>query len=632
MKKEGPGSGNSKIDRSEINSVLQKYQAGLYREAEQLALSILSRSPKNPFVWRVLGGILRKMERFTTALKAVQKSIQLDPQDAAALTNLGNVLKDLGELEEAAAFYRKALLIKFKYAQAHNNLGLVLKETGRPDEALKSFKYAVEFKSNYPEAYNNLGNTFRNSGRFPEAEACYRQAILLKSNFSEFHNNLGVTLKEMGRLDEALECLQHSIAQNSEYAEPQINLGNVLKDLGKLLCSKIAYQRAIILRPDFATAYHNRGVAVRELGQLSEAAAGFRHAIIIEPRYAEAYLNLALMKKFTSMDEIYLKMQHLYNKKSISDEQRCHINFGLAKASEDLGNIKEAFRHYNEGNKVRKRLLNYDISHDILLFNQIKNNFQRIKEHALENISPPNNLTPIFIVGLPRSGTTLVEQVISSHSQVTGAGELSYVSRFGAKIGSGMVNCDRETIENFRSNYLDRLCKLSECNLFVTDKMPHNFRYLGLISAALPEAKIIHVQRNPAATCWANYQQYFASKTLKYCYDLDDVVQYFELYEKLMAFWKTNLGAKIYSLEYESLTINQEEETRNLINYLGLKWEDKLLTPEKNNRRVTTASNIQIRKKIYQGASDKWKKYKPFLGGALDHLEQRSGSITPPKT
>ena len=202
-------------------------------------------------------------------------------------------------------------------------------------------------------------------------------------------------------------------------------------------------------------------------------------------------------------------MQRLYNNENISDDQRCHINFGLAKACENLGDLEDAYRHYCEGNRLRKQLLNYHIKHDILIFNQIRDSFPKITEHSFRNISSSNNPTPIFIVGLPRSGTTLVEQVISSHSQITGAGELPYISRFGGQIARGIINCDRDALKVFRNNYLEQLCKHSEQNLFVTDKMPQNFRYLGLICAAFPEAKIVHVKRNAAATCWANFQQYF---------------------------------------------------------------------------------------------------------------------------
>ena len=227
---------------------------------------------------------------------------------------------------------------------------------------------------------------------------------------------------------------------------------------------------------------------------------------------------------------------------------------------------------------------------------------------------------PIFIVGIPRSGTTLVEQIISSHSEVTGAGELNFVAQFGAAIATDFIEANNESLLDFRNKYLNRLQKVSKGNLIVTDKMPQNFRYIGLLAATFPEAKIIHVKRDPAAVCWSNYKKYFESKSIGYCYEIDDVISYHKLYENLMNFWTKTLSNRIYELDYELLTVNQENETRGLIEYLGLNWDEKCLSPQNNTRRVTTASNLQIRKKMYRGSSEEWKKYKPFLNGAFDGL------------
>ena len=231
------------------------------------------------------------------------------------------------------------------------------------------------------------------------------------------------------------------------------------------------------------------------------------------------------------------------------------------------------------------------------------------------------DLTPIFIIGMPRSGTTLVEQIISSHSKITGLGELPFVSQFGYPIATGILKCSEESILNFRSNYLEKLKSLTNGNLLITDKMPQNFLYTGLIAASFPEAKILHAKRNPAAVCWANYKQWFRSKDLGYSYSIDDIIKYHRIYEDLMKFWNKLLKNRIYEINYEDLTVNHEVEIKKLIKHLGLAWEESCLYPEKNKRSVSTASNIQIRNKIFKGSSQKWKKYKPFLNGALDSLE-----------
>ena len=390
--------------------------------------------------------------------------------------------------------------------------------------------------------------------------------------------------------------------------------------MGRLDEAETNYRKAIALKPDFAEGHNDLGIMLQEQGRLDEAETNYRKAITLKPDYAEAYRYLTTIKKFDAQDEQYSKMQELYLDKNISEEQRCHINFGLAKACEDLGDYEKAFVHYSEGNALRKKLLNYNINQDIKLFKQIKFTSPRIEQNSLVLDKLSKKPIPIFIVGMPRSGTTLVEQIISSHSKVTGAGELSFVGQLGSSIARGLSDSNTDSLINFRERYLMKLQSVSNGNLIVTDKMPQNFRYIGLLAAAFPEAKIVHVKRNPAAVCWANYKQYFEVKSTGYCNTIDDVISYHKLYESLMVFWTNTLSKRIYNLDYEQLTVNQESETRQLIDYLDLDWDEKCLSPQNNKRNVATASNVQIRKKVYRDSSEQWKKYQPFLNGAFDSL------------
>jgi len=221
---------------------------------------------------------------------------------------------------------------------------------------------------------------------------------------------------------------------------------------------------------------------------------------------------------------------------------------------------------------------------------------------------------------MPRSGTTLIEQIVSSHSEVVGAGELNYVSQFGLNLSVEPEAINVTAISKFRDNYLRSISNRANGKSIVTDKMPQNFRFIPLICAAFPEAKIIHVLRNAAATCWSNYKQYFVSNSLGYCYDLMDVVEYYKLYKDLMEFWQSEYNGRIYNLNYEHLTADQENQTRKLIKQIGLNWEEACLSPHENKRSVRTASSQQIRQKVYQGSSEAWRKYEPFLNGAFDGL------------
>ena len=572
--------------QQQLSSLLEFYHNGRFDDAEKLAVSITNEFPKHQFCWKVLAAILGATGRKSEAVDANQTAVALSPQDAEAHYNLGITLKELGRLDEAEASYAQAIALKPDYAEFHSSLGITLKELGRVDEALASYTQAIALKPNYAKAHYNLGNMLKELGRLVEAEASYAQAIALKPDYAEFHNNLGNALKELGRLDEALT----------------------------------SYTQAIELKPDYAEFHKNLGNTLKELGRLDEAVASFEQAIALKPDYAEAHRNLTTMKNFDAKDEQYSKMLELYLNEDISEEQRCHINFGLAKACEDLGNYEQAYTHYGEGNVLRKKLLNYDIHQDVELFEQIKSSYPKIEKNSLEPNKLSKNLVPIFIVGMPRSGTSLVEQIISSHSQVTGAGELSFAAQFGGAIVAGNAEVNNASLLDFRHNYLNKLQAVSNGKLVVTDKMPQNFRFVGLLAAALPEARIVHVKRNPAAVCWANYKQYFKAKGIGYCYAIDDVISYHKLYENLMEFWANTLSKRMYNLDYEKLTVNQESETRKLIEYLGLDWDENCLSPQNNMRSVSTASNVQVRKKVYRGSSEQWRKYQPFLNGAFDGL------------
>ena len=584
-----------------------------------------------------------------------------------------------GKLQEAERLYRAILQSQPAHPDANHNLGVLAVSVNKADEALPLFKTALEANSKMEQFWLSYINALIIAKEFETAQKVLEQAktqgvagdklnalekrlmptaqvneskLAVKNkspSFSQKRKKLSEQKKlkkaakqnlkannpsqqklnsllehyQNGRLDDA-EKLAVSIT--NEFPKHQFAwkvLGAVLRVTGRKSEAVDANQTAVALSPQDAQAHSNLGNTLKELGRLDEALASYTQAIALKPDFAEAHRILATMKKFEAQDEQYSKMLELYLDESISEEQRCHINFGLAKACEDLGDYEQAYTYYGEGNVLRKKLLNYDINQDIELFRKIKFNYSQTPQNTLELDKLSKNLMPVFIVGMPRSGTTLVEQIISSHSQVTGAGELDFAKQFGSAIATNFTEANNDSLLDFRSKYLDKLQNVSNGNHIVTDKMPQNFRFIGLLAAAFPEARIIHVKRNPAAVCWANYKQYFVSKSMGYCYALDDVISYHKLYENLMEFWANTLSHRIYDLNYEQLTVNQESETRQLIDYLGLDWDENCLSPQNNTRSVATASNLQVRKKVYQGSSEQWRKYQPFLNGAFDLFDAR---------
>jgi tetratricopeptide (TPR) repeat protein len=519
------------------------------------------------------------------ALSESSQLLERFPNSVVLYNIAGACNAGLMQFDAAINNYKQALKIKPDYADAYNNMGNALKDKGDSEAAIESYKQALKIKPDYAQAYNNMGNALKDKGDSEAAIESYKQALKIKPDYAHAYNNMGNTLSEKGDLEAAIEN----------------------------------YKQALKIKPDYVQAYNNIGIALKDKGDLEAAIESYKQALKIKPDYAEVYRNLSNIHRYKEHDEYFLKMQSLCQSSSVSDEQRCHLNFALSKASEDLNEVGQSFNYLKIGNELRKKILSYDIKKDIELFSQLKKSYPSI---ALQSVVESSDLKPIFILGMPRSGTTLVEQIVSSHSEVTGAGELSYVSKFGGPTARGAIKPNAKMILDFRQRYLEALKKRSDGRSIVTDKMPQNFLYVGLIFSAFPDAKVIHVNRDPAATCWSNYKHYFIDKELGYCYDLDDTVTYFGLYTDLMQFWLGHYGDRIYNLNYDNLTINQDDETRKLIEYLELEWENDCLSPQHNKRRVRTASQQQVRQKVYQGSSQQWRKFEPYLNGAFDQLTE----------
>ena len=353
---------------------------------------------------------------------------------------------------------------------------------------------------------------------------------------------------------------------------------------------------------------------------MNDALKAFSKAIELKEDYAPSHRNLSVLLTYTQDDPQIALVNNLLVQSDMKSEDRCHLHYAFAKMNEDLGNLKVAFESYVKGGGLRKQILGYRLEQDEFLFREIKASQSSLFKASVQQPDPRHVITPIFILGMPRSGTTLVEQILSSHSKVQGGGELIFVERYGFQLCHGAQSATREHVEVFRNTYLEALEALSDGRQFITDKMPSNFRYIALIRSALPEAKIIHTMRDPVATCWSNFKHYFSSNGLGYSYELEDTVKYFKLYEDLMKYWEGIYSDQIYNLDYETLTIDQEEETRKVLSFIGLDWDKNCLLPHKNTRSVRTASQQQVRKKIYTGSSNDWRKFEPFLQGALNEV------------
>ena len=470
------------------------------------------------------------------------------------------------------------------------------------------------------EDFNKLIDYFR-SNRFSEAK------ILATSLSKRFPDNpiiwkiLGVLYSYYGSHIKALNSnlIAKRLAPDDE--EVLNNLANTYKELGRFSDSEKCFKKSLKVNSNFVIGYFNLGILFKDLGRLDEALTMFERTVELKPNYAEAHRHLASVKSYKSKDIQFLKMLEEFKNNRNSDELKYHLGFALGKALGDLGDYSNSYKYYKQANILRKKTLNYDFNKDKLVFEEVKKSHNALAKNTLKHQIRKEDIQPIFIVGMPRSGTTLIEQIISSHSRVEGCGELPFVSKFGNHLARGLLNISQDSITTFREKYLSKIIKLSNNRKFITDKMPHNFLYIALILSAFPNSKIINVQRNPAAICWSNYSNFFARESLGYSFSLDDVIEFFKLYSNLMKSWINYYPYNILNVNYDLLTKNPEKETIDLINFLDLDWDEKCLQPQNNQRIVSTTSNVQVRKKIFQGSSNFWRNYLPYLDDKLDHLD-----------
>jgi tetratricopeptide (TPR) repeat protein len=566
-----------------------------------------------------LGITLKDLRQLDAAVKSFKKAIAIKPDYVEAHYSLGATFQELGQLDDAVKSYKEVVNIEPDFAEMHNNLGVILNKLNQKDAALKSLETAVAIKPDFAEAHYNLGNALNDLGQLDMATKSYERALAIKPDYAEAHNNLGNTLNDLGQHDDAVKRFEKAIAIQPNYVQAHNNLGDTFHELGQLETATKSYEKVIAIKPDFAEAHNNLGITYQQLGQINDSINQYEKALAINPNYSDVYFNLSYLNKYTFNDSQITKIKSLLSDSKLSLSDRIYLCFALAKVNENLDNQDELFKYLNEANSLNKQKFNYSLDRSKTLFSSVKEMFSSAYSGIEKSLSSePSTFKPIFIVGMPRSGSTLVEQIISSHHLVHGAGELNNLPDIIAPIARDYVNQGMNKLPetaflSIRKRYLDVLSNLNVPESVITDKLPLNFQYIGFILSAFPEAKIVHMKRDARATCWSNYNSIFSSPEFGFSNNIEDLTGFYGLYSDLMDYWHQLYPGKIYDMYYEDLTINQEEETRKLIQYCELDWDKNCLSFHQNKRAVQTASSLQVRQKMYQGSSEAWKKHEAYL-------------------
>jgi tetratricopeptide (TPR) repeat protein len=497
---------------------------------------------------------------------------------ADSLSNLGIALRAQGKLDEAISAFRQAVRVRPDVALFHFNLGAMLHECRRFDEAVVAYRQAIQIKSDYAEAYSNLGTALRDLDKQEEAITVQRQAIQLKPNFAAAHCNLGAALYDQGRLEEAVA----------------------------------AYRQAIILKPNFDVAHGNLGAALIELGRSSEGRSTLKRAVRLAPGNTKHRRYLGELEPYTAGDPRLAGLEQLARDAAqLPVADRIELHFALGKAYDDIGRHAEAFRQWRDGNALKRQLVEYNEAATLSVLDRTRSVFTPDLMSARRKAGHPSSV-PVFIVGMPRSGTTLVEQIIASYSQVFGAGELRHfdaaMKGIRMKLGSSKIfpevvldMTDTDFYE-LGARYLAEIEKLAPAGKRIIDKRPTNFQVAGLIHLALPNALILHTTRDPIDTCLSCFSKLFTDKQVQ-TYDLAELGRYYRNYQKLMAHWERVLPVgRILNVRYEDIVIDLEGQARRIIAHCGLDWDPRCLTFYKTERPVRTASAVQVRKPIYNSA------------------------------
>ena len=468
------------------------------------------------------------------------------------------------------------------------------------------------------------GNVLKLQNKFKEAIYYYQKAIQYKDDYFEAYNNLATSQKNIGLKDEALKNYYQAINIKQNNLEAHYNLANLLYDEKKFNEALENYEKVIQIDKTFPQSYLLIGLIKSVQGKFDDAKNYFLEAIDKDKFLTEAYVYYVSTRKILKNDKIIKILEEIISTEDLHPKHEQDISFALSKVYFDIDNIDLGFKYLTNAKKLYLKKIDFSIDKEKAAFEKVKAYFS-INKFSKIKFRDTYKTYPIFILGMPRSGTSLIEQIISTHSKVFGAGELKTMPKiFYGKNWNEKSNPD-ELFKFVRKEYLSKIGNIRTTKNYIVDKMPFNFFSVGFILNAIPEAKIIHMSRNPMAVCWSNYKSnFFDNIGMDYAHKLESIAEYYTIYNEMMNFWKKKYPMSLIEIDYDKFVLDYEKNSKLLIKKLGLSWEDKILRFHENNRAVETNSLLQVRSKVYQGSSKNWKKYEKHLLPIMEILKKNN--------
>jgi tetratricopeptide (TPR) repeat protein len=577
--------------------------------------SALRLAPHDAGALRELADCLRATGRAREALSWYRGSLAIDPQCAEAHNNLGNALLECGERARAIECYQRALALRPNDAHILGNLSNGLRQAGRLEDALAAARYAVGQSPRDAEAHQGLGNVLRDLGELKEALAFYRRAVELEPNRAERYCSLGNALFEARKIDEALVQYRLALALRPDYAAAHVGLALVFRQRQQPREAQAAAQAALASDPGFAEALSLSGELAADDGQFATAHDHFRRALDLKPGLVAAMAGIATHRRMTAEDADWLQQAKTLLMGRLPVAEEISLRFAMGKYFDDIGEFGRAFAEYHRANELCKQ---HGPAYDP---KTVTRRIDAIIERFGSAPPPPvragewDSELPILIIGMPRSGTSLAEQILASHPDVVGGGELVFWSSAYEAYQDAQTRGDpvEDLIPGFAADYLDRLRSMSRDAVRIVDKMPVNFLYAGLVHCALPRARIIHLRRHPIDTCLSIYFQNFFNLG-PYANDLAALVHYYGEYSRVTQCWRTRLPAAVLlEVPYEGLVNDPELWTRRMLDFAGLPWDPRCLEFHRAERAVITASRWQVRQEIHTRSTGRWRNYESHV-------------------
>jgi tetratricopeptide (TPR) repeat protein len=644
----------------------QAQRSGQREIAERIYTDILAAAPKAWDVHHELALLLARTGRVEQAIRHFQLIVRAHPAHAPSQANLANALAEAGRLPEAIDAFEKALALDPGMMGAKLALAETLRQAGKLQLAADTFKSVLDRDKTNHTAFNGLGLVFHAMGDLPRSLECFEfavgnapkapryrmnfalalrqyglnnfaaeqlyQAAMLKPDWLEAVVLLGEVLQELGRFDEAKECFERGKQINPDAVELDERIGYTYLGMGDVEHASAVFNQVLSNHPDRLMANLGIGRTYMEAGHTQQAGQAFETVIEKYPDNPAGYSYLAASRKFTQGEKAISEMHRLAEQ--ISDEDTStaiSINFALGKVYDDCQDWENAWKYYSRGNSIKNTRHNYHPDGHEKKITELISIFSQDFIQKKRSIGY-NSTFPVLIVGMPRSGTTLTEQIISSHPQVIGGGEVKFWGQayealpLMLKTRQPYPFCvpaiNREQIESIAEKYIELLTKIAGPDahpLHVTDKMPHNFVHLGLISIIFPEIPIIHCKRNAMDNCLSIFFQNFGNSH-SYAFNLANLGHHYKQYQRLMEHWHEVLPGRIMDINYEDTIADPEYWSRKLIEHVGLEWDDACLAPHKLERTVKTASHWQVRQPIYKTSVQRWKNYEQYLGPLKEAL------------